>query len=103
MTKRKFPKKVCLVEEPKICMEATRRNLQAPLTIPKKLLERQIKQLERKISQKKVFLVPQKCKGAKNLYGSCSTEFAGSTQNHKIIGTSNQPIKMKMFKVCLVP
>jgi hypothetical protein len=34
------------------------------------------------------------------------TEFAGSTQNpKKNIGTSNQPIKMKIFpkKVCLVP
>jgi hypothetical protein len=34
------------------------------------------------------------------------TEFAESTQNHhKIIGTPNQSIRMKMFpkKVCVVP
>jgi hypothetical protein len=35
---------------------------------------------------------------AKNLHGSYPTEFAGSTQNpKKIIGTSNQPIRTKIF------
>jgi hypothetical protein len=39
---------------------------------------------------KKIYLVPQKCKRAKNSYRSYSTEFAGSTQNlKKIVGTSN--------------
>jgi ribosomal protein S17E len=62
-------------------------------------LKHQINQSER------TFLVPQKCKGAKNSYGGYPTEFAGSTQNFKnIIETSNQPIKTKIFskKVCLV-
>jgi hypothetical protein len=44
--------------------------------------------------------------GVKNSYGCYPTEFAGSIQNpKKIILTSNQPIRTKMFpkKVCLVP
>jgi hypothetical protein len=59
-----------------------------------------------KISPKKVCLVPQKCKGAKNMYGGYPTEFAGSTQNpKKMTGTPNLPIKKKIVpkKVCLVP
>jgi hypothetical protein len=74
--------------------------------ILKKLKEHQINQSKRKNFQKKVYLVPQNCKGAKNLYGGYLTEFAGSTQNPEInIGISNQPIKTKNFpnKVCLVP
>jgi hypothetical protein len=42
----------------------------------------------------------------KDLYGSYPTKLAGSTQiPEKIIGTSNQLIRMKIFKkkVCLVP
>jgi hypothetical protein len=38
------------------------------------------------------------CTGAKNSYGDYPTEFAGFTQNpKKNIGTSNQPIKTKIF------
>jgi hypothetical protein len=51
--------------------------------ILKNLSEHQIYQSKRKFSQKKVCLVPKECKGAKNLYGSYQTEFAGSTQNIK--------------------
>jgi hypothetical protein len=41
-------------------------------------------------------IVPQKCKGAKNSYGSYPTELAGSTQNvKKIVATSNHPIRTK--------
>jgi hypothetical protein len=46
------------------------------------------------------------CTGAKNSDGGYPTEFAGSTQNpEKNIGTSNHPIKTKIFpkNVCLVP
>jgi hypothetical protein len=53
-----------------------------------------------------VCLVPSKRKGAKNSDGCYPTEFAGSTQNQKkIIGTSNLPVKTKIFpkNVCLVP
>jgi hypothetical protein len=49
-------------------MGATRRNLQARPKILKKLLKHQINQSERKISQKKIYLVSQKFKGAKNSY-----------------------------------
>jgi hypothetical protein len=59
-----------------------------------------------KISQKKIYLVTQKCKRAKNSYGDYPTEFAGSTHNpKKIIRIPNLPIKTKNFpkKICLVP
>jgi hypothetical protein len=61
-------------------MGATRWNLQARLKILKKILEHQINRSKRKFSQKKLCLVPQNCKGAKNAYGRYPTEFAGSTQ-----------------------
>jgi hypothetical protein len=48
--------------------------------------------------KKKGFLASSKCKGAENLYGGYQTEFAGSTQNpDKIYGTSNQPIRTKIY------
>jgi hypothetical protein len=79
-------------------MGATRQNLRARPKILKKILEHQINQSKRKFSQRKVCLVPQMCTGAKNSYGGYPMEFAGSTQNlKKNIGTSNQPIKTKMF------
>jgi hypothetical protein len=54
-------------------------------------------------NQKKVCLVPQKWKGAKNSFEGHSTEFASSTKNPtKIIETSNQPIRTKIFP-SLVP
>jgi hypothetical protein len=64
-------------------MRSTRRNLQARPKILKKISEHQINQSERNFSQNKVCLVPEKCKGAKNSYGSHPTEFAGSTKNLK--------------------
>jgi hypothetical protein len=74
---------------------------------PKKLSEHQINQSKRKFSQKKLCLVSQKCKGAKNnSYEGYPTEFAGSTQNYKKNNRkSNQPIRTEIFpkKVCLVP
>jgi hypothetical protein len=78
-------------------MRATRRNWQAQPKILKKLTEHQIYQSVQKISQK-VCLVPLKCKGAKNSYGSYPKEFAGSTQNpNKMTGTPNLPIRTKIF------
>jgi hypothetical protein len=70
---------------------------------PKKIM-RTLNQNE--IFPKKSMFSTLKALGTKNLYGGYLTEFAGSTQNHKKnIGTSNQPIKTKIFpkKVCLVP
>jgi hypothetical protein len=64
-------------------MRATRKNFQVQPKILKKILKHQINQSERTFSQKKIYLVPQKCKGAKNSYGGYSTKFAGSTQNVK--------------------
>jgi hypothetical protein len=84
-------------------MGANRRNLQAQPKILKKSSEHQFNRSEQKFSQKKVCLVPQKCKGTKHSYGGYATEFAGSTQNpKKIIGTPNLPIKTKIFskKLC---
>jgi hypothetical protein len=67
-------------------------------TYSKKSSENQTNQSKRKKIQKKVCLVPWKCKVAKNLYGGYPTEFAGSTQNpKKKIGTPNIPIKTKTF------
>jgi hypothetical protein len=94
------------VKEPKIRVGATRRNLQAQPKNLKKCSEHRIYQSEQKFSQKKVCLVPQKCKGAKNSYGGYPTEFAGSTQNpKKMTGRPNLPIKKKIVpkKICLVP
>jgi hypothetical protein len=77
-------------------MRTTRQNLQARPKILKKNLKHHINQSERTLSQKKIYLVPQKCKGAENLYGGYPTEFAGSTQNpKKIKETANLPIKIK--------
>jgi hypothetical protein len=53
------------------------------------MIETSNQPIRTKIFPKKIYLVPQKCKGAKN-----STEFAPSTQNHKKnIGTPNLPIR----------
>jgi hypothetical protein len=72
--------------------------LQAQPKILKKLSEPHINQSERTFSQKKIYLVPQKGKGAKISYGGYLTEFAGSTQNpKKIIGTPNLPILKKKY------
>jgi hypothetical protein len=70
----------------------------------KKWSEHQIYQSKRKFSKKSMSSVKE-CIGAKNSYGGYPTEFAGSTQNpKKMIGTSNQPIRTKIFprKVCLI-
>jgi hypothetical protein len=83
-------------KEPKIVW--TWQNLQARPKILKKILKHHINQSERTFSQKKIYLVLQKCKGAKNSNGGYPTEFAGSTQNpKKIIETPNLPIKTKIF------
>jgi hypothetical protein len=87
-------------------MGATRRNLKARPKILEKISEHQINQSARKFSQKKVCLVPQKGRGAKNSYGGYRTEFVGSTKNFKkIIRISNQLISTDIFskKVFLVP
>jgi hypothetical protein len=77
-------------------------NLQAESKILKKILEHQIYQSKQKNSKKKtVFRTLKVERGQKY----ARTEFADPTQNpKKIIGTSNQPIKTKIFpkKVCLV-
>jgi hypothetical protein len=83
---RKFFQRKCVwylkkEKEPKIRVWTTRWNLQARPKILKKLLKHQINQSERTFSQKKIYLVPQKCKGAKNSYGGYPTKFADSTQN----------------------
>jgi hypothetical protein len=45
---------------------------------------------------KKVYLIPQKWKKNKNIYGIYMTKFASSTQNYKkIIKTPNQPFEIK--------
>jgi hypothetical protein len=70
---------------------------------PKKLLEQQIYQSKHKIKKKTVFSTTLKVERGQKY---ARTEFAGPTQNpKKIIGTSNQPIKTKIYpkKVCLVP
>jgi hypothetical protein len=65
---------------------------------PKKMIGTPNLPIRTKIFPKKIYLVPQKCKGAKNSYGGYSTEFADSTQNpRKKFGTSNLPIKTKIF------
>jgi hypothetical protein len=86
-------------------MGSIRRNLQAQPKIIKKLSKYKINQSKQKKFKKKVFLVPQKGKGAKNLYESYPTEFTGSTQNPKKNIRTNQLIRTKIFqkKVCLVP
>jgi hypothetical protein len=81
----------------KIRMEATRRRLKSRSTpnLP----------ISTNIFPKKVCLVPEKRRGAKNSYGTYPTEFAGSTQNPKNkFGTPNIPFKTKMFlkKLCFV-
>jgi hypothetical protein len=78
-------------------------NLQAESKILKKLLKQQIYQSTQKnLKKKTVFRTLKVERGQKY----ARTEFAGPTQNHKkIIRTSNQSIKTKIFpkKVCLVP
>jgi hypothetical protein len=77
-------------------------NLQAESKILKKILEHQIYQSKQKISKKTVFRTLKVERDQKY----ARTEFTGPTQNpKKCIGTSNQPIKTKIFpkKVCLVP
>jgi hypothetical protein len=77
--KKKYVKYLESVKEPKICIGATRRNLQAK---PKML--KNIKSTnQNKKKSKKLRLVPQKCKRAKTSYGSYPTEFAGTTQKPK--------------------
>jgi hypothetical protein len=79
-------------------MRATRRNLQAQPKNLKKSSKHQIFQLKQRFSQKRLCLIPYKCKGAKNSNGGYPTEFAGSTQNpEKVIGTPNIPIKTNIF------
>jgi hypothetical protein len=85
---------------------ATRQRLPAQPKILKKIIGIPNLPIKTNIFSKKVCLVPQKCKGAKNSCGGYATEFAGSTQNpKKIIGIPNLPIKTNIFskKVCLVP
>jgi hypothetical protein len=56
----------------------------------KKIIRTPNQPIETEKFTKKICLVPQKCKGAKNSYGGYPTEFAGSTQHpKKIIGTPN--------------
>jgi hypothetical protein len=69
----------------KIDIGSIRQSLRARPKIIKKISEHQINQSKRKFFQKKVCLVPEKCKGAKSSYGSYPTEFAGSIQNPKKI------------------
>jgi hypothetical protein len=79
-------------------MGSIRQSLQAQPKNIKKLSKYQINQSKSKKSQIKVFLVLQKCKGAKNSLEGYPTEFAGSTQNpKKLIETPNLPIKTKIF------
>jgi hypothetical protein len=71
------------VKQTKIHMGSIRQSLQAQPKNIKKLSKHQIYQSNRKISQKTLYFIPSKCKGAKNSYGGYPTEFAGSTQNVK--------------------
>jgi hypothetical protein len=73
-------------------MGATRRNLQARPKIQKNIGTSN-EPIKMKFFPKKVCLVPQKCKGAKNSYGGYPTVIAGSTQNPKKISEHqiNQP------------
>jgi hypothetical protein len=64
-------------------MGATQRNLQARPKILKKIIEIQTQLIRIKIYQKKVCLVPSKCKGAKNSNGSYPKKFVSSTQKPK--------------------
>jgi hypothetical protein len=57
-------------------MRTTRRNLQARPKILKKIIETSNQPIRTKIFAKNIYLVPQKCKGAKNSYGGYPAEFA---------------------------
>jgi hypothetical protein len=81
-------------------MGATRRNLQALPKILKKIIEPQIYQSKRKFSQKKVCLIPQKCKGAKNSYGGYPTEFAPGASKAIGLKLSSENLNLKRKK-CL--
>jgi hypothetical protein len=75
----------------------------------KKLSEHQIYQSEQKNSQKKLFLVTEKCKGAKHsdvrMIATQRNLQAQPKMLKIIVETSNQPIRTKIFskKLCFVP
>jgi hypothetical protein len=61
-------------------------------------LQAQPKYIKNIETPNQVYIVLQKCKGAKHSYGGYPTEFAGPTQNpKKIIRTPNLPIRTKIF------
>jgi hypothetical protein len=76
---------------PKIGMRTTLQNWSVRPEMIIKWPEHQINQTNRRFSQKKVCLLPQKCKAAKNSY------------HNKMVGTPIQPIKSKIvFFVIMV-
>jgi hypothetical protein len=74
-SQKKYVQYLKSVKEPKICIGATRGNLQAQPKILKMTGTPNLP-IKKKISQKKVCLAPEKCKGTKNSYGGYPAEFA---------------------------
>jgi hypothetical protein len=87
-------------------MRATRRNLQAKPKILKKSSKQQINQSERIFFQKNYVSYLKSVKEPKIRIGATGRNLQAQPQMlKKIVGTSNQPIRTKIFqrKLCFVP
>jgi hypothetical protein len=87
-------------------MGAPQRNLQAQPKILKKSLKHQINQSELKFSQNNYVLYLKSVKKPKIRIGATRQNLQAQPKMlKKIVGTSNQPIRTRIFpkKLCLVP